>query len=114
MTKDYTNTREPGEFGDGVTVGLKPNAIEQAITEHFGGRCPDFSEGCACCDAWAQYDALVAGGGARRGQQHTIAHDGFSGQVIGHYTTLEGKPGVNLQLDGARVVHVYGTKWIEP
>jgi len=43
-----------------------------------------------------------------------IEHDGFSGRVIGYYETLEGKRGVNLQLDGARVVHVYGEKWLKP
>ena len=48
-----------------------------------------------------------------RGTPVTIEHDGFSGKVIGWYETLEGKPGVNLQLDNARVVHVYGMKWID-
>lgn len=38
----------------------EPNAIEQAITEHWGDRCPDVAEGCPCCEAWAQYDALTA------------------------------------------------------
>lgn len=46
--------------------------------------------------------------GPHLGQHYTIEHDGFSGVVIGLYTTLEGKPGVVMQLDGARVVHVYG------
>lgn len=32
--------------------------IAEAITEHYGERCPDTVEGCACCDAWAEYDAL--------------------------------------------------------
>ncbi|QDZ10564.1 hypothetical protein [Devosia ginsengisoli] len=41
-----------------------------------------------------------------------IVHDGFAGDVIGHYTTREGKPGVVLQQDGTRVVHVYGEKWL--
>jgi hypothetical protein len=46
------------------------------------------------------------------GTRYHIEHDGFSGTVIGHYVTREGKPGVVLQLDNARVVHVYGTKWL--
>ena len=42
-----------------------------------------------------------------------IAHDGFAGDIIGHYTTREGKRGVVVQQDGTRVVHVYGEKWIK-
>lgn len=41
-----------------------------------------------------------------------IAHDGFAGEIIGHYTTREGKRGVVVQQDGTRVVHVYGEKWL--
>lgn len=43
-----------------------------------------------------------------------IAHDGFSGDIIGHYVTREGKHGVVVQQDGTRVVHVYGEKWLAP
>ena len=35
-----------------------------------------------------------------------IAHDGFAGDIIGHYVTREGKRGVVVQQDGTRVVHV--------
>lgn len=42
----------------------------------------------------------------------TIDHDGFTGDIIGHYTTREGKRGVVVQQDGTRVVHVYGEKWL--
>lgn len=34
--------------------------IEEALTEHFGERCPDYEPGCPCCDAWAELDALTA------------------------------------------------------
>lgn len=34
--------------------------IAEAITEAYGERCPDFAEGCACCEAWRQYDALIS------------------------------------------------------
>lgn len=34
--------------------------IAEAITEAFGERCPDVAEGCPCCDAWKQYDDLIA------------------------------------------------------
>ena len=43
----------------------------------------------------------------------TIEHDGFTGEVIGYYTTREGKRGVVLQQVGTRVVHVYGEKWLK-
>ena len=42
-----------------------------------------------------------------------IEHDGFTGRVIGHYVTEEGKEGVGLQQQGTRVVHVYGVKWLK-
>ena len=41
----------------------------------------------------------------------SVAHDGFKGVVIGYYVTVEGKPGLVLQLNRAKVVHVYSTKW---
>lgn len=41
-----------------------------------------------------------------------IEHDGFEGDVIGHYQTREGKRGVVLQQHDTRVVHVYGEKWV--
>jgi hypothetical protein len=52
--------------------------------------------------------------GTAMGECFSIAHDGFVGEVIGHYTTREGKRGVVLQQVGTRVVHVYGEKWIAP
>lgn len=33
--------------------------LERMIEEDFGERCPDFAEGCACCEVWAAYDDLV-------------------------------------------------------
>lgn len=32
--------------------------IAEAITAHWGERCPDHEATCPCCAAWAQYDAL--------------------------------------------------------
>ena len=32
--------------------------IAEAITAHWGERCPDYEPRCACCAAWVQYDAL--------------------------------------------------------
>lgn len=43
----------------------------------------------------------------------SVEHDGFKGVVIGYYITLEGKPGLVLQLDNAKVVHVYGERWFK-
>lgn len=34
--------------------------IEEAITDYWGQRCPDFNAGCATCQAWAELDALKA------------------------------------------------------
>jgi len=45
------------------------------------------------------------------GQVCSVGHDGFIGTVQGYYITREGKPGIVLQGEGNRVVHVYGTKW---
>lgn len=39
-------------------MSVETDYIAEAITEAFGERCPDFAEGCACCEAWAQYDRL--------------------------------------------------------
>jgi len=36
----------------------KTDYIAEAIIDAFGERCPDFAEGCACCEAWKQYDRL--------------------------------------------------------
>lgn len=33
--------------------------IEEALIEYYGERCPDFAEGCPCCEAWAEFDALI-------------------------------------------------------
>lgn len=32
------------------------NKVEEAITAHWGERCPDHEPGCPTCDAWAEYD----------------------------------------------------------
>ncbi|MDX5412885.1 MAG: hypothetical protein LPK02_07540 [Rhodobacterales bacterium] len=34
--------------------------IKEAITEHYGPRCPDTEPGCPCCDAWAEFDLLLS------------------------------------------------------
>ena len=48
------------------------------------------------------------------GDEYTIAHDEFTGTVIGFYETKEGKHGVVMQQVGTKVVHVYGLRWIVP
>jgi|APGre2960657404_1045060.scaffolds.fasta_scaffold252348_1 hypothetical protein len=37
------------------------NLVEEAITGHWGERCPEHEAGCPVCDAWRQYDILMAG-----------------------------------------------------
>jgi hypothetical protein len=39
---------------------IVPDYIAEAITEQFGERCEEFAAGCACCEAWSQYDDLVS------------------------------------------------------
>lgn len=36
------------------------NYIAEAITEQWGERCSEYAEGCACCEAWKQYDGLLS------------------------------------------------------
>lgn len=33
--------------------------IEEALIEYYGERCPDFADGCPCCEAWAEFDELI-------------------------------------------------------
>lgn len=47
------------------------------------------------------------------GYECSVLHDGFDGTVQGYYVTREGKPGLVLQQEGTRVVHVYGEKWFK-
>lgn len=35
------------------------NKIEEAITEHWGERCPDHEPECPTCQAWTEYDKLM-------------------------------------------------------
>ena len=48
------------------------------------------------------------------GKKFRIEHDGFVGTVIGTYKRLDGYEGVVMQMDGAKIVHVYGLKWLVP
>ncbi|MDF2621802.1 MAG: hypothetical protein K0S00_4461 [Xanthobacteraceae bacterium] len=87
------------------------------------------SAGIEVCRVWKEQDARAisdllnatpptAEEIARRAREETasghveIAHDGFAGDIIGHYVTREGKRGVVVQQDDTRVVHVYGEKWL--
>lgn len=33
--------------------------LEQMIEKLYGKRCPDYEEGCACCQAWSVYDTII-------------------------------------------------------
>lgn len=41
---------------------MEKNLVEEAVTEYFGERCPEYEPGCACCEGWKQYDKLVMDG----------------------------------------------------
>jgi len=82
--------------------------------EKTGGPSPnEGSCDCQGCYANRRIEVLEAALAKAAPTGHVeIAHDGFAGDIIGHYTTREGKKGVVVQQDGTRVVHVYGEKWI--
>jgi hypothetical protein len=66
---------------------------------------------CPACSADVE-PANAAGCGVYRcpvapREVRRVEHDGFVGEVIGHYTTREGRQGVVLQQLGTKVVHVY-------
>lgn len=46
------------------------------------------------------------------GQRVLVERDGFLGDIIGFYTTREGKKGVVLQQKDTKIVHVYQKRWI--
>ena len=85
--------------------------IAEAIAEAFGGRCPDFAEGCACCEAWQQYDRLREV--ERRGKElansfyvFTIEDDdgirlSTGGMVVAHYSEHSPEGIALLKLDAA-------------
>ena len=47
------------------------------------------------------------------GTQMVSPIDDLDGEIVGYYRTREGKPGLDLQQNGKRIVHVYQTKWWE-
>jgi hypothetical protein len=53
----------------------------------------------------AEMDEIVAGW--PYGSYASVERDGFNGTVIGWYVTREGHPGLVLQQNGSKVVHVY-------
>jgi hypothetical protein len=36
------------------------NLVEEALTGHWGPKCSEYEEGCIVCDAWREYENLVA------------------------------------------------------
>lgn len=38
----------------------KRNAIHEAMLFYWGERCPEHEDGCPACQAWEQYDKVVA------------------------------------------------------
>lgn len=91
--KPYLTIKADGtiEIGEGLSADEATQAAAKMLVEHY---------------------AALASSQWPNGTHVEIAHDGFKGDVIGHYTTREGKRGVVLQQEGTRVVHVYGEKWL--
>lgn len=91
----------------------------QGISDYQREIARNMAEGFAAWNA-ARQEALPsdepasspAGGDVATGLRAEIAHDGFTGDIIGRYVTREGKRGAVVQQDGTRVVHVYGEKWL--
>lgn len=57
---------------------MKQNFVEEAISEHWGDRCPDIDADCACCQAWAEYDRLSAAQAPPVAHLDDIAVDRFA------------------------------------
>ncbi len=92
--------REAGDRLAAAAADVHPTApSSKSITELHGAI--DEWDGAALTASPSDYRERVR-----------IEHDGFEGDVIGHYQTREGKRGVVLQQHGTRVVHVYGEKWV--
>ena len=36
------------------------NSMHEAVQFYWGERCPEYVEGCGTCEAWKQYDAIIA------------------------------------------------------
>lgn len=47
------------------------------------------------------------------GTRIEIDHDGFRGSIVGYYRRHDGKCGAVLQIDGGRIIHVYGEQWLK-
>ena len=62
--------------------------IAEAITAHWGERCPDYEPTCTCCAAWAQYDALKT---ALR--PFALEADEWADTVPDAYSPLQPEPG---------------------
>jgi|GEM_PF-5861421 len=48
--------------------------LAELITAEFGERCPDFAEGCVCCEIWKAYDTLTAPGPLTAEEEDRAAH----------------------------------------
>lgn len=38
---------------------MREITAQEFIESYFGKRCPDFIEGCVCCEAWKHFDELI-------------------------------------------------------
>lgn len=59
-------TREEGVMTE------KIDYVAEAISEAFGPKCADYSDGCPTCEAWKQYDELIAYTSTPAPPQHLV------------------------------------------
>ena len=45
-------------LAEALADGMILNKVEEAITAYWGEECEEYVEGCACCEAWAEWKAF--------------------------------------------------------
>ena len=84
--------------------------IEEALTHHWGERCPDFDDTCPICQAWGAYDALrkVPGNVLITGQEGCDECDDCGSFDWQHYiVAIDGRVILDHMGDG----HMGGNVW---
>lgn len=72
--------------------------VEQAITEWWGPRCPDYEKGCPVCDAWTEYDMSCSSDGFTRFEY--IGDGGRLLTLYGEFKTMAQDEGRTLKVVG--------------
>lgn len=117
MTHDPREALEPCPFC-GTELDIDRNISDTGVYWVMCHQCcaegPPVNPKAEAIKAWNTRALTASPGEQKPVERYSIEFDGFTGTVIGSYTTLEGKDGVVLQQDGTRVVHVYGRKHLKP